>query len=92
MTLSLKGTLLSVLLYERSVLTLYVKEKVGANEGEYHHRDRQSTIRHHLSDSVIQIWAVGKRKKATHISTLCNSDVINSDTFTTVFTAVTLLA
>lgn len=71
-TLSLQGTLLSVLLFERSVLTLYVKEKVGANEGEYHHRDRQSTVRHHLSDFGIQIRAVGE---ATHISTLwlcCN--------------------
>jgi len=65
MTLGLKGTL-SVLLCGSSVLTLYVKEKVGANEGAYHHRNRQSTVRHHLSDFAIQVRAV-KRKGATHI-------------------------
>lgn len=79
---------LSVLLFERSVLTLYVEEKVGADEGECHHRDRQSTVRHHLSDFVIQIRAVGE---ATHISPLCDSDVINSMGLPIVFTVGTLL-
>lgn len=60
-TLGLTGILLLLLSFERSVLTLYVKENVGADEGEYHHRDRQSTVRHHLSDFVIQIRAVGER-------------------------------
>lgn len=72
----LKGTLLSLLLFERSVLTLYVNEKVGADEGEYHHGDRQGAVRHHFSDFGIQIRAAGEREEATHISTACNSDVI----------------
>lgn len=77
-TLSLKGALLSLLLFERSVLTLYVKEKVGANEGEYHHRDRQSAVRHHLSDSVIQIRAAGKQRHIfQHFFNFLNCDVIN---------------
>lgn len=46
----------------RVVLTLYVKEQVGANKGEYHHGDGQSTVRNHLSDLIIQIWAVGGTK------------------------------
>lgn len=57
--------LLSVLVRDRSVLTLYVKEKVGADEGEYHHRDRQSAVRHHLPDSGIQIRAVRGKKRDT---------------------------
>lgn len=88
MTLSLEGTLQSVLLYERSLLTLYVEEQVGANKGAHHHRDRQSAVRHHLSDSAIQIRTVGDKED---ISTWCNSDVINSTRFTTVMTLVTLL-
>lgn len=62
----LKGTLLSLLLFERSVLTLYVNEKVGADEGEYHHGDRQSAVRHHFSDFGIQIRAAGERGSDTH--------------------------
>lgn len=46
----------------RVVLTLYVKEQVGANEGEDHHGDGQSTVRNHLSDRIVQIRAVGGTK------------------------------
>lgn len=46
----------------RVVLTLYVKEQVGANEGEDHHGDGQSTVRNHLSDLIVQIRAVGGTK------------------------------
>lgn len=89
MTLSLKSTLLSFLSFERSILTLYVNEKVGASEGEYQHRHRQSTVRHHLSDFVIQVRAVGKI--AINISAFCNSGVMTStSSFTALFTAVTL--
>lgn len=86
----LKGALLSLLSFETFVLTLYVKEKVGADEGEYHHGDRQGTVRHNLSDSGVQIRAVGEKKR--YIFGFCNSDVIYStSSFTTLFTVVTLL-
>lgn len=58
---------ISPFICERSVLTLYVEEKVGANEGEDHHGDGQSTVGHHLSDFAIQIRAVGEDM---HYSTL----------------------
>lgn len=66
-TLSLRGNPLSVLKFERCVLTLYVDEQVGADEGEYYHRDWQSAVRHHLSDFVIQVRAVGEGVTHFHI-------------------------
>lgn len=67
-TFSLKGTLLLVLLSKRCELTLYVKEQVGANEGEYQHRDRQSAVRHHLPDSAAQVRAAGGKGSHTYFN------------------------
>lgn len=49
------GSLPGALSSGRCELTLYVKEKVGANEGEDHNGDGQGTVGHHLSDFAIQI-------------------------------------
>lgn len=62
----------SALSSAQSELTLYVKEKVGADEREDNNRDGQSTVRHHLSDFAIKIWAAEReREEQFNIVCLC---------------------
>lgn len=74
------GALPSTLSSGQSELTLYVKEKVGADEREDHNRDGQSAVRHHLPDFAIKIRAaererVKERERERNTTQYCASVV-----------------